>query len=1191
MPPKIKTSARNKPKYRPFIVLTHLPQRLPWYCFAGVFRTLGPHSLRRFEILRDVTKRGTLEGEFFLLVDAPGSEARKAADLMVTHHNARQRTVPYEEGMALSNQYRVRLEDLRAGFDGLLDTNTSATGPPCTRPPTDELDNAPHASASPLPAQQSRAAVCDEEMVFSSDSDSNDAASDATTHVSDSDVPSPLRRTQRRNASRDFSQVIELASSDDGHKHFSEDSDASLFTDDECSDGSTGSVRDLAVSDGHDSDCNDGDDMAPYSAHPAFSTNRRVPHPRQHFDHADDSYGEEQSDIPVDSSDDEATPPYADPPRADSDASSVRPVASAHGRSATHNLATVVVGEPAPNALDEDGLLLAEHVPVTRLPVGPLASSATTERLPLFVQQAAYEGSPFHRKQTSTDPPTFIQTGVNQRSSYNTASVLASAAVCTPQIVHNLTNEVFAEVWSRAEDQVSGASRWYPSVARTWNHDKHLSDEHHAFLAHRPETKGFVYNYQRSQGLTDDFCEWFGIQPMHASALLDLINAPAMQAAHMIKPDNATRTTYAGAFGDGTDLWDIAAEVALMILDAIRFGSEDYDPDTFVTLQEYRWKEWCYLLAQSLSERANLCVSPQRIYLRTAEYVQRQNREEVTRLFSYFTGRGVSKVIATERAAAGSRFVGGALEADLAETDCFVRPLGILPSDEDKPPSPDLRYSPWAQCTNLDSVGDRKASKVLQCGTAALPGCRIRLRGGLPVHSVEVADLEKILPTVVRAMTPGLPARCTTAFSRVCIVKAQLRRIVSAATSDISGIEMEFWFGDRGQAGVATFTSCFWVPLLGLQEPTSVELKDNCNFAHPLSRLRTRASAKYMDWYTQGALGSKGPAALPACVRPLRIDRDEDMTDFLVAYNSPLEAVRMLGAKVRIKDNTKNRDTPVRAGAQVPYLSSCRPRICIQCGLLGHEQAHCTSLEVRRLDECAICSAWGTNSSHRHDEVKCPIRKSYAEATRSIIERLLVDWKRGTIFGPQHEAFLRRMFATHGTDRRVYTRVPPTAANQKAFAARARRRMTESESSSIQPKSMLAIAHELAVSKGKGNQKQADPKGKGKGKQQPVDLNGKGKHRQADPTPDAYTPYASETEVDADMEAALIASLDTFEAEAAEFVDPSLPGPSRSRRTLGISRQVPHTTTDDASSSTLKRQRLSGGAAASAKRQQRSSRF
>lgn len=1045
MPGKTLVTKNRKPEIHSGFLITHIPQHLPWYFLASVF-SMVTRSLRRFEILRDPAKRGHPSGEFFVLLYAPDTAGRRAVDFMIHQHQAKVAHVNNEEGKDLKERFRIKIADLRADFGIVL-------GPDHPSVQGTDLAQAPWSD----PARTESPAITMEGDPFSEQEDTRSVHSDTlagnqggnrgdqapgpcalSPHEGMRNTNEPaVRRSARQHVGRTPPEVIQIFSSD-GEPSSEDDSQASQYEEVEGSSSDESMPPPASPTDSEEDVGERASASRSWCGHNGAAPANGRQRPNRAASPAD-SYGEAGSVVSFDSSTAASVARTTDAPCPtdhlwDALPSLEGPLArEQEEEQAAEQETTALEDLPMPDTVP----LVAQHPPQAALPTALASMPSTRNRLQLVTSQPAYRGSPFQRKRTHLYPPTFAQHGVLLRERHYAQHMQEVQDAAAPSHPSRLAQEIFVQVWRLAEDRVSGRSPWYPVVARTQMSNKFLQDDHAKFLAGRSEVRGMVYNYRSAQRLTDDFCEWFGIQRMHASALLDLINSRYLQSEHRVVIAQASRTTYAEAFGTDTHAYEVAAQVMMMILDAIRFpASAEFDPDTYLSIQQFRWREWGSLLAQAFSERMNITIRPSRLCHEVSEYVHRLSLD-AGRLFDKFTMRRVEAQLVAERAAAGSRFIGGALEADLERTDCLVRPLGILREEEDTPPSPNLRYTCWLPCRNLSSLDARRESHVLRAGTSALPGCRIRIRGRGTAGPLTQLQLETILGHVVNTMTPGMPIGNNRAFSRVVIARAQVRQAQPSQAEATGWTEVEFWFADRAQTALAHLTMWLWVPLLSLDDACHVELSDNCGFLHPLCTLVTRVPTLWGPTFTQGSFGCVGPTALPEFVRPLR-ELASAETEYLVGYASPVAAAAMLEQRILMKTNTRAGEAPVRASSLLPYASAFLPSVCPGCGLLGHDEDRCTDRDAHRLQQCGLCTAWGTRSSARHRETKCPIRTSYLDTTRELIDRVLQEWQRISIFAPPQRPFLRQMFASHGQDRRVWTPVPPTPANHRAFAQRAR---------------------------------------------------------------------------------------------------------------------------------------------------------
>jgi hypothetical protein len=108
--------ARNKkPCPRCSFVITHIPQNLSWLFLVDLW-SVADRSLRHFQIMRDVSKRDTPEGEWFILVKVKHAAARKAIESVLLEHKAVTRTVSHDESEDLIQRFTVHGQDLFSQF-------------------------------------------------------------------------------------------------------------------------------------------------------------------------------------------------------------------------------------------------------------------------------------------------------------------------------------------------------------------------------------------------------------------------------------------------------------------------------------------------------------------------------------------------------------------------------------------------------------------------------------------------------------------------------------------------------------------------------------------------------------------------------------------------------------------------------------------------------------------------------------------------------------------------------------------------------------------------------------------------------------------------------------------------------------------------------------------------------------------
>ncbi|SPO28303.1 uncharacterized protein UTRI_04700 [Ustilago trichophora] len=963
MPVNSKATRNRKPVSSDCILLNHIPPSLPWFFFAGVFQTKERPYVRRLEVFRDRTKRDTPEGEFFLIMRAPGSHGHKAVNEMVVKHGAKATIISTAAAKDLSRRFGIKTQDLR----DLVVENTGV--PPLSRVSTESRPR--HLGAS-------------QDAMSNPRGDADDISEDDQSQR----VPRPhlpSRRSRRVSTAPDRGDIVELISSDsnDIAHYWSTDSLASRYSISEDSENDESDDSFRVVGTNSQRDC--GEQL---HADEGTDAERDVPQLQYYTEDAAVDLAN-VSDIPSDAECEDM------------------PVTAA-----------------APPMHAEDPLPLVPSVPLQRgastTPAGatslasfrPASCLTPFLRIPLFQQLVPYQGSPFLRTRTGQDTSSFTQHCVTKRAQFKTKDLFDNPLMVAPGNPGPYVQEIFLRTWKLAEDKVRGSSDWYPAVPRPHGDTfQALTDDHLQFLARRPELPNFVEDYVGAQRLTDDFCKWFGLQRMHASALLEIINTNLV-ILHQIKVRKATRTLYADALGDDAHLYETGAEALMMIIDAIRCKPVEYDPDVYASLQEYRVKEWCMILAQVMSEEGNVVIRPSQLVKALPEYIMRMNGAATT-LVRAFTGQRLTDLVVTKRVAGGSRFVRGALQADLLSTDCLIRPLGVLPEEEDCPPDDHQPYSSWTACNNLPELDWRKESSVLRAGSKAPAGCRLRIRAATTGRPMCQIELENSMSGVIKGMTPGNPTRGSKMFAGVSLTKVHFRHSRHRHIAEQGMVEVEFWFADRAQAGIAAMTIHAWIDLLPMHQPTHVELSDNNGFLHPLSCARTKVMGNWHLYFVLGSIGSKGSNVtggdvLPDFARPISSDAETGEKVLKVGYSSPVQAAKVMDTRILLKTNTLN-GRPVLSDTLTPHLQATMPVF-----------------------------------STRHDEHTCGIRREYRDNTQALIDRLLGNWRTATVFAKRHRKLLQALFAHHGTDNRAYQRRPATQANLDFFMRMTKDRLARS---------------------------------------------------------------------------------------------------------------------------------------------------
>ncbi|SJX64137.1 uncharacterized protein SRS1_14791 [Sporisorium reilianum f. sp. reilianum] len=96
-----------------FYLITHIPPNTSWInVFLYLFNGQVNRSVSVYEQLRDVSRRGAPEGEFFLVVGVDSSIGRSAVRLMVQQQGFRSTEVSEALANRLIAQYRMSDEEL-----------------------------------------------------------------------------------------------------------------------------------------------------------------------------------------------------------------------------------------------------------------------------------------------------------------------------------------------------------------------------------------------------------------------------------------------------------------------------------------------------------------------------------------------------------------------------------------------------------------------------------------------------------------------------------------------------------------------------------------------------------------------------------------------------------------------------------------------------------------------------------------------------------------------------------------------------------------------------------------------------------------------------------------------------------------------------------------------------------------------
>ncbi len=111
MPRHTLVTRNKKPCPHCTFVITHIPQDLSWHFLVDLY-CVADRSLLHFQILRDISKRNTPEGEHFILVKVKHGAARKAIESVLREHKAVTRTVSNDESEALIERSTGNDDDL-----------------------------------------------------------------------------------------------------------------------------------------------------------------------------------------------------------------------------------------------------------------------------------------------------------------------------------------------------------------------------------------------------------------------------------------------------------------------------------------------------------------------------------------------------------------------------------------------------------------------------------------------------------------------------------------------------------------------------------------------------------------------------------------------------------------------------------------------------------------------------------------------------------------------------------------------------------------------------------------------------------------------------------------------------------------------------------------------------------------------